>query len=160
MANQLRKKIAFGFIAFGFVAASTLVDAQEQLSRQTVQQSRVTESAHTNLVQHQTELHDTLQLSQAQQPAWATFVADITPPTKSLRIDRAAMEKLTTPERMQQQLSLLQEQEAKMAANLLALKTFYATLTPEQQKQFDDFHAKSAKTAHIKPDKPEPGKSA
>ncbi|PRC94177.1 Spy/CpxP family protein refolding chaperone [Solimicrobium silvestre] len=152
IGKHLGKKIAFGFIAFGFVAASALVNAQEHVSRACQDQTKMVESVQANMVKHQTQLHEQLKLTEAQEPAWKNFVASMPAPAKPTRLDRAAMEKLTTPERMEQQLNMLKEHEAKMTANLLALKTFYAALTPEQQKTFDDYHSKMGRNAHHKAD--------
>jgi protein CpxP len=150
IGKQLGKKLAFGFIAFGFVSASELVSAQEQASRHCQVQSRIAESVQANLAKNQEQLLAELQLSANQEPAWNDFVNSL-PATqvtsaKSLRQERITMDKLSTPERLEQQLNLLKEQEAKMSANLMALKTFYAALTPEQQKAFDEYHAKMARS--------------
>jgi hypothetical protein len=147
IGKQLGKNIAFGFIAFGFVSASELVSAQELVSRSYQAQTRVVQIEQASLLKTQDHLHEQLSLSEHQEPAWDDFISSIPVPTKSHRSIRATMDKLTTPERLEQQLNLLKEQEAKMASNLLALKTFYASLTPEQQKTFDEYHAKMARTS-------------
>jgi hypothetical protein len=152
MGNRFGKKLALSFAAFGFVAASALVNAQEHISREYNDQTRLSALVHANIVKNQSALHDKLDLSVVQEPAWQAFVESMPMPSKPNRPDRITMEKLTTPERMEQQLTALREQEAKMTANLLALKTFYAALTPDQQKEFDDYHAKMARKAHLKPD--------
>lgn len=51
--------------------------------------------------------------------------------------DRAAMDKLSAPERMGTHLQMMKDNEARMSTQLAALKTFYATLTPEQQLVFN-----------------------
>ena len=87
---------------------------------------------------HQAMLHDQLQLSAAQEPAWKSFVAATTPTEMGKRWgDRAAMEKMSAPERMEKHLAMSKERDARMQSHLAALKTFYAVLTPEQQKTFD-----------------------
>ena len=137
MGKRFGKKIALSFAAFGFVAASALVNAQEHISRECNDQTKLTACVQANMVKNQSDLHDKLNLTEVQESAWQTFVDSMSVLSKPNRADRAAMEKLTTPERMEQQLTALREQEAKMNANLLALKTFYAALTPEQQRVFD-----------------------
>lgn len=81
------------------------------------------------------KLHDQLKLTAAQEPAWKTYVA-ATAPTgmKEPWGDRAAMEKMSAPERLEKHLAMSKEREARMASHLAALKTFYAALTPEQQQ--------------------------
>ena len=53
------------------------------------------------------------------------------------RPDRAEMEKMAAPERMEKMLGMMKDREARMSSHLAALKTFYAILTPEQKKTFD-----------------------
>ena len=48
---------------------------------------------------------------------------------------------LPTPERAERMLTRMKAHEAQMSAHVDALKTFYATLTPEQKKTFDAAHA-------------------
>ncbi|MET3106880.1 protein CpxP [Oxalobacteraceae bacterium GrIS 2.11] len=148
IGKQLGKQIAIGFIAFGFVSASALVSAQETITRSCQEQTKQVEFVQANFVKDKIELREQLGLTAAQEPAWSDFISSVPVPTKPSRIDRAAMDKLTTPERLEQQLNQLREQEAKITSNLLALKTFYASLTPEQQKTFDEYHAKIARNKH------------
>ena len=61
------------------------------------------------------------------------FDSNMSPP----RWNQSAMAKLTSPERMEIMVERMKERENQMAAQLNALKTFYATLSPEQQKIFD-----------------------
>ena len=84
------------------------------------------------------DLYAKLNLSANQQGAWKTYT-DATmknlPPSKPKAPE--GWEKLTAPERMQKVLDHMKERQAKMEEHLKAVKTFYATLTPEQQKIFD-----------------------
>ena len=92
----------------------------------------------------QEELHAKLKLTAAQEPAWTTFVEQTKPQPRSAamqRPDRDAASKLTTPERMALHLTVLQTREAALTKRLDAVKTFYAVLTPAQQKVFDAEHA-------------------
>jgi hypothetical protein len=151
IGKQFGKKIAFGFIAFGFVSASAIVSAQEQISRACQNQTKMVESVQANILRNQSQLHDQLNLSQEQETIWNDFIASVPAPAKPTKSERMAMDKLTTPERLELQLNQIKEQEAKMASNLVALKTFYAALTPEQQKSFDEYHGRLARNAHLKP---------
>lgn len=96
------------------------------------------------MAKHQAELHDKLKITAAQEPAWKTFIDAMNPGSMPARPDRKEMEKLTTPERMEKGLEKMKEHLAKMQTRLTALKTFYAVLTPEQQKIFDDSHRRMA----------------
>jgi protein CpxP len=103
--------------------------------------ARSPEKMKAAMEKHQAQLHAKLKLSAAQEPAWKTFVAANTPAAMPTPPDRKEMEKLTTPERMEKMMERSKEHQAKMQERLAALKTFYAALTPEQQKVFDDSHA-------------------
>lgn len=88
--------------------------------------------------QHLADLKGKLKLQPNQEAAWNTFEQAMQPPAPpAARPDRAAMEKLTTPERIDQMQALHAQREAEMKKRGDATKTFYAGLTPEQKKTFD-----------------------
>jgi protein CpxP len=103
--------------------------------------ARSPEKMKAAMEKHQAQLHAKLKLSAAQEPAWKTFIAANTPAAMPTPPDRKEMEKLTTPERMEKMMERSKQHQEKMQERLAALKTFYAVLTPEQQKVFDDSHA-------------------
>lgn len=86
----------------------------------------------------QAELHDKLQLNADQEKAWQTFIAQ----GKELRaqghFDPQELAGLSAPQRMQKMLERMQQREARMQKMLDGLQTFYAVLTPGQQKIFDE----------------------
>ncbi len=94
---------------------------------------------------HQTELKTKLNLSPAQENAWASYAAATQPPTAmAARMDperrkkmRDDMQKLTTPERIDRMNAIKAERDAEMAKRGAATKAFYAELTPQQQQVFD-----------------------
>jgi len=87
----------------------------------------------------QTALHDKLKLSASQGKAWQTFVATGKElRSKKKRPDPLEFAGLTAPQRMEKMLDRMHDHEARMEKMLGALKTFYAVLTPQQQKIFDD----------------------
>lgn len=89
-----------------------------------------------------------LKITAAQEGAWTSFTAAMQPPAhmEHQRPDRAELEKLTTPERIDKMRSLrnqhMTEMQAAMDKRDDAIKTFYAVLAPEQQKVFDAEHAR------------------
>ena len=91
-------------------------------------------------------LKDKLKLSSAQEGAWSTFTAASQPPGGPRpHFDRAEFAKLTTPERLERMQARQAERSAMFAKRADATKTFYAALTPDQQKTFD------AETMHFGP---------
>jgi periplasmic protein CpxP/Spy len=85
-----------------------------------------------------------LKLTAAQEPAWTAFLESHKSPAGMKGQPPAAMPdlaKLTTPERLDKMKELRAQRMGEMAAAMdkrtEATKTFYAVLTPEQQKVFD-----------------------
>jgi Spy/CpxP family protein refolding chaperone len=90
------------------------------------------------MAKRQAELHDKLKLNASQQAAWNDYVAKMNPGERPARPDRAEFDKLSAPERMEKMLARMKDGEARMAERVDATKAFYAVLTPEQQKTFDE----------------------
>ena len=90
-----------------------------------------------------TALKAKLHLSGAQEAAWASFEQGHQPPTRPLTqaLDREALAKLSTPERIEQMQRQFDAHhsavQAQMKQRADATRQFYAQLTPEQQKVFD-----------------------
>lgn len=84
------------------------------------------------------ELHDKLKVKPEQETAWNTFIEKMKPAQPKERPDWAEFSKLPAPERMDKMLEMMKVRESQMENRLAAVKDFYATLTPEQQKVFDD----------------------
>lgn len=82
------------------------------------------------------QLKQKLQLTDAQQPAWNALQQAMQPQTHA-RLDRAEMQKLTTPERIDRMRAQREQRAAEADQRGQAVKTFYAQLSAEQQKVFD-----------------------
>lgn len=88
-----------------------------------------------------TALHQALKLTTAQEAdwnAWAAKVRETKRMKKEARPDRETLKTLPAPERLDRMLAFAKEKQAYLEEVLAATKTFYATLTPEQRKTFDD----------------------
>jgi protein CpxP len=83
-------------------------------------------------------LHDKLKLSTDQEKAWQTFIAKGKEMRPHDRPDPKEMVSLNAPQRMEKMLEYGRDREKRMETMLASLKDFYAVLTPEQQKIFDD----------------------
>jgi protein CpxP len=85
------------------------------------------------------ELKVKLKITPAQEGAWTSFTTAMKPPANmaAMRPDRAAMDKLSTPERIDKMKAMRAQHDAEMDKRSDAVKTFYAVLTPEQKKVFD-----------------------
>jgi hypothetical protein len=85
-------------------------------------------------------LHDALHLTAGQEAAWSAYQALIPPPAQArARHQAAAMlfPTLTAPRRIDLVEAEMQQDLADVHRQSEALKTFYATLTPDQQRIFD-----------------------
>ncbi len=90
--------------------------------------------------QHLAALKEKLKLTPAQEGAWNTFASSQQPParpTGQARMDRGEFAKMTTPQRLDLMQSRQAERTAMFAKRADATRTFYAGLTPDQQKTFD-----------------------
>lgn len=87
---------------------------------------------------HMAELKQSLQLTPAQDDAWKQFNDAMRPSAAGHpRHEPAAMEKLTTPQRLDQMQAMRKQHLDQMDKHEAATRAFYARLTPEQQKRFD-----------------------
>ncbi len=97
---------------------------------------------------HLGELSTTLKLTKEQQPAWKTFSDQVSDQAKNMKAmrdkmkDKAQMMQKTAPEHMAKMADMMKDRAENMAKMADAVKTFYATLTPEQQAAFDKLHTK------------------
>ena len=94
-----------------------------------------------HMARHQADLKARLKLTPAQEGAWTSFTSAMQAPASwAQRPNRAEMDKLTTPERIDRMRALKAQHDAEMTKREDAIKAFYAALTPEQQKVFDAEH--------------------
>ena len=93
------------------------------------------------MAQRQAALKEKLKLTAAQESAWTQFTAAMQPGERPARPDFKELDKLTTPERIDRMRELRARHTAQADKRDEAVKTFYAALSPEQQKTFDaEFH--------------------
>lgn len=146
--NTLRKSLIIGMTVLGLGAASSAAFATDtpapgRHGEVLTQEQRAAKMAERQakfkemIAKRQAALHDKLKLTAAQEPAWAAYTAAMTPKLPAARPDRAALAQLSTPELMEKRQEMHKQMLAQQETRLAALKTFYAQLTPEQQKTFD-----------------------
>ena len=96
---------------------------------------------------HLNELKRKLHISEPQEPAWTAFTTAMKPPIAALTPfpDRAEMEKLSTPERIDKMKQIRAQHQDTMKPFMdqrdEAIKTFYNTLDAAQKKTLDAEHA-------------------
>lgn len=94
-------------------------------------------------------LKDTLRITPAQEGAWAAWMASRQPPANWKRPDRAELDRLATPERIDRMRALRAERSAMRHAREDATKAFYAALDPVQKRVFDLETARRGHGAHV-----------
>lgn len=102
------------------------------------------------VAKHQAELKAKLMITTAQEGAWTRYTAAMQPPAsmgmRPTDAQRAEMDQLSTPERIDKMRAMRSERMTQMNAQMdnrgNAAKSLYAALTPEQQKVFDTEYQK------------------
>jgi protein CpxP len=87
---------------------------------------------------HEKELHDKLGLTATQETAWNAFVAKSRPGERPKKPEWSELSKLSTPDRLDRIQAMMKDRQQKMESRVQATKDFYAQLTPDQQKIFDE----------------------
>lgn len=100
---------------------------------------------------HHQKLHADLKLTPDQEGAWKKLMDSEQSMGKAEQEKHEDMAKLTTPERAEKMLAHMKAQQANLAEHVAAITAFYAVLTPEQKKIFDDFHSARMEGMHGKP---------
>ena len=109
-------------------------------------------------MQHLDKLKAKLNLQASQEPAWNTFTQSMQPPARMARPERASMEKMTTPERLDMMQAMKAQRDAQMQKRTEATKAFYTTLSTEQKQVFDKETARKMKRSGMHGTKHESGR--
>lgn len=142
--NTVRNTLVISLAVLGSGGAAVAVHAQESNPKAAaVERHHGDRAAHiakrqAHMAQRQARLHDQLKLSAEQEPAWAAWTAASKPGERPARGERGQWASKSAPERMEMQLEMARKHVASMETRLAALNTFYATLSPEQKKVFDE----------------------
>ncbi len=117
--------------------APTPPNAAAQERPQGFDPARMREHMQARMAQRQAKLKDALQIAPTQEAAWNTWTAAMQPPPNWKRPDRAELERLTTPERIDRMRAMRTERIAMTDRRADATKSFYAALDPTQKRVFD-----------------------
>jgi periplasmic protein CpxP/Spy len=91
-----------------------------------------------HMEKNRARLHDKLKLAPEQEAAWKVFAEKTKPQAPRIKAVRSELAALPAPARMDRMIALMKERESRMVDRAAAVKEFYAVLTPEQQKLFDE----------------------
>jgi hypothetical protein len=140
--TSLRRLLSATALAAAALAGVGLVQASgphpDERSHSHAHGAKDSERGAKGFERRMTELKSKLQLTPAQEGAWTKFAEAMRPAATAPRPDHEAMMKLPTPERIDQMRALHQQHTAQMDQRGEAAKAFYATLTTEQKKRFDE----------------------
>lgn len=143
--NTIRKSLIIGMTVLGLAGSSFAVQAHEAKAGVTAaahQDHARHAERHAKRAEHRAQraqkLHDALKLAPAQEAAWVAYSGAIKPPARAERGERGAWKSMTAPERMEKRVARAKQRVEMMEARLAATSTFYATLSPEQKKLFDE----------------------
>ena len=133
---------AFAALSLALLAAPSLAQAPAADSGPGGDHARM----HQMMAQHREamarDLHTLLRIRPDQEAAFAAFQASMGPPPGGRmrpHEDWAAMQTMTTPQRLDHMMARMDEHMARMRQRIGATKAFYAALSPEQQQVFDAF---------------------
>ena len=136
--TSIRKRLLIGISAITLAAGACAAQPAGDRVGGDWQDGRFAEHMKERMEKRAAEMHDKLHLNASQEAAWNAYIAKMKPANPASRPDRAALDKMTAPERMEFMLARMKEHEQKFADRIAATKEFYAVLTPEQKKIFDD----------------------
>lgn len=112
---------------------------------------KMSERMGKRMEERQAQLKTALKLNANQEAAWNQYQQAMKPPAAPAQpANPADWSKLTTPQRLEKMQALHTERQKHMAQHLQATQQFYAALTPEQQKVFDEQqnHGKHGRGGH------------
>ena len=143
--HTFRKTIVIGLAVLGMAAglgASAQTATPDGRHGHAMSQEQRQAKWAEHKAKRQAKLHDALHLTAAQEPAWNNFVGAMQMPARPAQAERGSWKTMPAPQRMEQAIERSKQRSAFMESRLGALKSFYAALTPEQQKVFDEASAR------------------
>jgi periplasmic protein CpxP/Spy len=133
----VKRSLIVAAILAGIAGVSATAIAQGA-GPQAGQHAQRMEQMHQRHAEHQTQLKSALKITAAQEAAWNAYASGTAPnPAMKGHMAREDWSKLTTPQRLEKMQTQRAERDTAMGKRVEAIKTFYAALTPEQQKVFD-----------------------
>ena len=140
--TTIRKSIIIGLAVLGLGTTTLAVQAQSAPADGRQASAMSKEQMHAKWGERRAardkKLHDLLKLTPSQDASWTTWLGAARPQHERVRTARADWASMPAPARMEKRLEMAKQHIAQMETQLAALNTFYATLTPEQKKVFDE----------------------
>ena len=147
--NILRESIIASLAMLSIGSAAMAAPAQETAQHRGYAETKFDPAKRAERIeQRQQKLHDALKLTGNQEAAWKTYIAAMAPKHAIGRPDRVSFKELNATQRAEKRLEFSKARVEHQETRLAALKTFYATLTPEQQKVFDQHAMHGQRKGH------------
>lgn len=139
MMKTLHTAFVIGAAVIGFGATALPAMAEDAPQHQYAATKFDPVKMQERMDEHAKRMHDALKITPAQEGAWQAYLSALkTNMPQRGHFDRASFKDMTAPQRMEKHIEMAKAHIARMESNLAATKTFYSTLTPEQQKVFDE----------------------
>ena len=135
--NTLRKSIIIGMTVLALGGTTLAVQAHDAGGHGAKHEQMKAKWGERAAAREQ-KLRDALKLTPAQLAAWTTYTGAIKPAARPERGARDEWKTMAAPERMAKRIELAKARLAMMETRLDATSAFYALLTPEQKKTFDE----------------------
>jgi periplasmic protein CpxP/Spy len=140
------------FVAIGLTLASASVFASEEECDHAWSAEHEHDGA-ARFDKHMAKLHGALKLTSTQEAAWTEF-SNKMKPVKMDKPEHQDWKDLSTPDRLDKMLDNMKSHEKQMGEHAAAVRAFYGTLTPDQQKIFNhQFQANHHRHNHHSHDK-------
>lgn len=142
MKTQFKPLLLAAALTAGALGTATVI-AQDAPKAQAAQKEKGEDRSWMRVHMHERYMDDlksALKLSSKQEPGWNQFAAALAPKDRAREgtTKREDFARMTTPERLDKMRELRQQREQEAARRDEATRQFYATLTPEQKKTFDE----------------------
>ena len=135
--NTLRNSIIIGMTVLGLgLGGSTL--AAEAHAGHGAHHEHMQATWGERAAKRAQKLQEALKLTPAQAGAWTAYAAAVKPQPRTAKGERGAWKAMPAPERMEKRIAMAKQHLAMMESRLAATTTFYASLSAEQKKAFDD----------------------
>lgn len=143
--NSIRKHLLIGLAVLSIGGTSLAVQAQDSRAAgaaATLTQEQKHARWSERAAARQQKLREQLKLTASQDAAFASYIAARKPQRLGQKVERDAWKTMSTPARMELRLERARGRLTAMENQVAATKAFYAVLTPEQQKVFDENSAR------------------
>jgi hypothetical protein len=141
VAQQVTKDVAVP----ASVAKSASMHAMHQQDHQHERMNMRKQHIQERRLHMQARLKEALKLGPEQEASWQEFIHATQPKVPNMHHDKEAMALMSVPERMEKRLAMAEHRLAVKRQHLQAFKTFYASLSVDQQRVMERAHMRMQK---------------